>query len=224
MKITGIATDLTLDLTKTEGFNFVAPVIENDGKYYIQRFDGEDFNYLLEMVVSYADDDEDIEEIINNYLKMTKKELKDIGSAHNRKYKLVEYEPDFGNMDFLKKRDETFHIEPDLDINPESLILGISFDDDIFIGSPSFIISQLELLVGDELTVEEMDILYRAYGMSEQFDKMEEMIDKALDSPLEFGDFLDWQHRKKHHEIELKLEGILNSRKGKTYELKNEEE
>lgn len=73
MKITGIATDLTLDLTKTEGFNFVAPVIKNDGKYYIQRFDGEDFNYLLEMVVSYADDDEDIEEIINNYLKMTQK-------------------------------------------------------------------------------------------------------------------------------------------------------
>lgn len=224
MKITGIATDLTLDLTKTEGFNFVAPVIKNDGKYYIQRFDGEDFNYLLEMVVSYADDDEDIEEIINNYLKMTQKELKDIGSAHNRKYKLVEYEPDFGRMDFLKKRDETFHIEPDLDINPNSLILGISFDDDIFIGCSSFIISQLELLVGDELTVEEMDILYRVYGMSEQFDKMEEMIDKALDSPLEFGDFLDWQHRKKHHEIELKLESIIEARKGKTYELKNDGE
>lgn len=222
MKIAGIATDLTLDPFKKHGFNFVAPVIEEDDKLYIQRHKDETFYTLTDMIVEYADDDEDINDIINNFLEMSGKTLKDIGSMKNRKYKLVEYVPEFGDMDCLKRVDETIHVEPDLEIDPEKLILGVALDDDIFIGRPSFITQQLELLVGDNLTLEEVDILYRVYGMSGDFDKMAEMIDKALEMPIDMISFIDWQHRKYHHSIEVKLDELVNN-KDKLKELTSEE-
>lgn len=224
MKVAGIATDLTLNPLKRQGFNFVAPVFESDGKYFIQRHYDETFYALTDMINDYAEDEEDFDDIIAHFLDMTGKKIEDIGSMHNRIYKFVEYEPEFGDMDCLKKVDETFHIQPDIEINPEKLILGISLDDDVYIGSKTYITQQLELLVGEELTIEEIDMLYRVYGMSGEFDKMAEMIDKALNSPLNMMDYLDWQNRKRHYEWEVKLEELVSSKKAKQKELINEEE
>lgn len=224
MKVAGIATDLTLDPLKTHGFNFVAPVIEKDGMYYIHRHNDETFYTLTDMLDQYADDEEDFYEIVAHFMEMTGKTYDEIGSMHNRKYRFVEYEPEFGDIECLKKVDETFHIQPDLEVNPEKLIMGISFDDDIYIGSQTYITQQLELLVGETLTIEEIDILYRVYGMSGQFDKMAEMIDKALNSPLNMMDYIDWQHRKNHYHMEVKLEQLVNANKGKKKELISEEE
>ncbi len=222
MKIAGVAKDLALILDKPKGYNFVTPVIEDEGKFYIQRHQNEIIYNIVDIFMN-MDDENEMQEWLDAFLPSIDDVPNKIGSIYNRKYKLVDYEPEFGDMDNLDHVDERFHIEPDLEINPEKLILGISYNEDIFIGSAGFIVTQMELLVGSDLTLEEVDLLYRLYGMAEQFDKMAEMIDKALELTMGTIVYFDWIYRKNHFEVEMKTEKLINAYNQKRYALTTEE-
>lgn len=213
MELAGIARDLTFDMFKKDGYNYVAPVFMRNGKYYIQAHKDESIYSLIDMVENINESERD--EWLKSYLKLQETLGKDVGSISNHSYKFVEYDPIFGGDDMLRKRDETFHIEPEIDSSGEQLILGFSLDEDVFIGNAHFIISQLEILIGNAQTDEEFDILYRVYGMSEQFEQMGVIIKKALAANLKSFERMKWLHLAESYKVTMQVEKVIQDFKCK---------
>lgn len=213
MKVAGIAEDLTLDMFKKHGYNFVAPVMERNGKYYIQSHKDEGIYKIIEMAELIDDNMRDA--WLRIFLEMQDKKGNDVGSIYNHEYEYVEYHPMFLGDDMLRKRDETFHVQPDIDLAGEKLILGISLDDEVFIGNAHFIVSQLEILIGKATTDEEFDILYRVYGMTEQFEQMGSLISEVLMSDLNLYERDKWMSLRHNYEVTMQVEDVIRDFKSK---------
>ncbi len=209
MQVAGIARDLTFDIFKKDGYNFIAPVLESEGKYFIQSHKDESIYELIDMVRNISSSAR--LEWLNGYLELQEKAGCDVGSIYNHSYKLVEYEPMFFDDDMLRKRDESFHVQPDIDVSGETLILGFSLDNDVFIGNPHFIVGQLEILIDEAKTDEEFDILYRVYGMSEQFEQMRKVINAALTTDLGIRELMKWKQLGEDLDLTMQVEETVKN-------------
>lgn len=213
MKVAGIARDLTFDPFKQGGYNFIGPVLEDDGKYFTLNHRAEEINKLIEMA-------ERIEESkryswIRVFLAVQEQNGKDVGSIYNHEYVFVPYDSDFCGENMLREVDEAFHIQPDMDFSGDKMILGFTLDNDVFIGNSSFIIGQIELLIDKARTDEEFDILYHIYAMTEEFEQMEQVIKEALQADLNLMEGIKWMQLAESFKVIMQVEETIKAFKAK---------
>ena len=217
MKVAGIAKDLTFDLSKKDGYNFVAPVFEDNGKCYIMTHKSKDIYELIEMAERIEEEKRDT--WLRLFLEIQDRDGKDIGSVYNNAYVFLEYEPMFCDDDMLREVDDTFHVQPDIDLSGDNLVMGFSLDEDVFIGNAEFIIGQIELFIAKAHTDEEFDILYHVYAMAQKFDKMKEIIEAALVADLNPAEKVKWVGIQSGYEVTMQVEEAI-----KTYKAKKKKE
>ena len=209
MKVAGIAQDLTFDVLKQGGYNFIGPVLEDDGNYYVLFHKAEEINALIEMTEEI--DEHLRDDWLKGFLKLQDQEGKDIGSIYKHEYVLVPYEPDLCGENMLREVDETFHIQPDMDFSGAKMILGFTLDNDVFIGNSGFIIGQIELFIDKPQTAEEFDILYHIYSMTEQFVKMGKVIKDALQANLSIGESIKWTALAESYKVSMQVEYAIKN-------------
>lgn len=209
MKIAGIAEDLTFDMFKKGGYNFVAPVFEYNGKFYIMTHKSKDIYELIEMAERIEESKRDA--WIRGFLEIQDRDGKDIGSIYNNAYIFLEYEPMFCDDDMLREVDDTFHIQPDINLSGENIVMGFSLDEDVFIGNAEFIIGQIEVLIEHPKTDEEFDILYHIYAMAQKFDKMKEIIEAALAADLKPIEKVKWVGIQSGYEVSMQVEDAIKA-------------
>ena len=209
MKIVGIATDFTFDMFKQGGYNFIAPVLEEDGRYFLQTHKSKEIYELIEMASHIHPSIRD--NWLKGYFEIQERDGKDLGTIYNTEFMFMEYEPMLGDEDMLRKVDDAFHIQEGVDLSGDKIVMGFSLDEDVFIGNPGFIISQIEILIPKAQTAEEFDILYRIYGMAQEFEKMGQVLKEALDANLGPIEQLRWLNLGTSYEVTMQVEAAIKA-------------
>ncbi len=199
MKVIGIAEDLTYDYFKTGGYNLVAPVLESDGQKYIQHLKDDSIINLVEMVSHIPR--ENRESWLSDYLDVLDMSEEEIKEKYTRSYKYERYDTSILGEDEIRRVDETIHIQPDMEISDAKMVVGVSLDEDVFIGNETFILNQLLLLMGSPKSDEEFDILYKVCNMTGRYIDMGMVIDAALNANLSARIKGKWRNYQDDYEL-----------------------